>query len=143
MNINAGDQRPNRGSNFLRDTFDTWYRKVQYEPWFIKISTVNHKILLALSILILLIIAICILRPQGQKIPQQKISSSRSILFLVDISKSMNVEDMNEQSRLNYSKWWAKKLMEDVPGDRYGLETTDPTRWYPAIPQDLRLTAGQ
>ncbi|EDM25228.1 batB protein [Lentisphaera araneosa HTCC2155] len=65
----------------------------------------------------------CLLRPQGKEISQEKESSSRSILFLVDISKSMNVRDMNEQSRLEYSKWWAKKLMNDIPGDRFGLIT--------------------
>ena len=58
MDINAGDQRPSRGSSFLSDTFDTWYRKVQYEPWFIKLSTINHKILLAAGILVILIIVI-------------------------------------------------------------------------------------
>ncbi|MDD7985698.1 VWA domain-containing protein [Lentisphaera marina] len=87
------------------------------------LSQSRRRIRYVLLLLSTAILCFCLLRPQGKEVAQEKESSSRSILFLVDISKSMNVKDMNEQSRLEYSKWWAKKLMNDIPGDRFGLIT--------------------
>ncbi|WDE95998.1 VWA domain-containing protein [Lentisphaera profundi] len=100
--------------------------KLDYGLDLIKMSQLSQsrrRMRYSLLIIIIAILCLCLLRPQGKEIAQEKESSSRSILFLIDISKSMNVRDMNEQSRLEYSKWWAKRLMSDIPGDRFGLIT--------------------
>ena len=51
------------------------------------------------------------------KRPQQH----RDLLVLFDVSKSMNVRDVRGQTRLNYSKWWTRELIERLPAERIGL----------------------
>lgn len=51
------------------------------------------------------------------KRPQQH----RDLLVLFDVSKSMNVRDVRGQTRLGYSKWWTRELIERLPTERIGL----------------------
>ena len=53
-------------SSSIRDRIDSWYRSVQYEPWFIKVSTINPKIILTVTVsLILLLIIIIVASAAG------------------------------------------------------------------------------
>ena len=47
-------------SSSIRSYIDNWYRSVQYEPWFIKLSTIDRRILwtIFISIFLLLFIGI-------------------------------------------------------------------------------------
>ena len=47
-----------RPGSFISDQLESWHRKVQYEPWFIKLSTIDRRIFLGLGILIFVIIVI-------------------------------------------------------------------------------------
>ena len=59
MEVNINDTR-STGSSSIRDRVDSWYRSVQYEPWFIKISTIDRRILLTLFVTVFLLLVIII-----------------------------------------------------------------------------------
>ncbi len=45
---------------------------------------------------------------------------SRDLLVAVDCSKSMLARDV-APTRLDFAKWWIRKLVSECPGDRFGL----------------------
>jgi len=45
---------------------------------------------------------------------------SRDILVAIDCSKSMLARDV-APNRLEYAKWWVRSLVQECPGDRFGL----------------------
>ena len=48
-------------SSSIRGYFDNWHRSVQYEPWFIKLSTIDRRILWTIFISIFLLLLIIII----------------------------------------------------------------------------------
>ena len=64
---------------------------------------------------------LCLLRPylNEQKVEVEHLG--HDILFLLDLSKSMNVKDVQNLTRLEYSKWWIKKFVQKHLNDRVGL----------------------
>ena len=67
------------------------------------------------------LLIITFLRPFSGMEDVQRSTISRNIMIILDISKSMNVEDAGEMSRLEYAKWWAKEFIKNHPDDRIGL----------------------
>ena len=67
------------------------------------------------------LLIISFLRPYSGTEDIERTAVSRNIMLVLDISKSMNVEDAGEMSRLNYSKWWAREFINSHPDDRIGL----------------------
>ena len=56
-------ERVANGETFLRQRLDSLHRSVQYEPWFIKLSTLDRRLLLLILLapvllLIILIVAV-------------------------------------------------------------------------------------
>ncbi len=45
---------------------------------------------------------------------------SRDVLVVMDCSRSMLARDV-APSRLEFAKWWVRRLIEQCPGDRFGL----------------------
>ncbi len=55
----------------------------------------------------------------GSKLVKRPISS-RDVLVVMDTSRSMLAADISP-SRLKHAKWFVRNLLEQTPGDRYGL----------------------
>ena len=70
-----------------------------------------------------ILLIITYLRPYSGTEDIQRTTVSRNIMVILDISKSMNVEDAGEMSRLEYSKWWTREFINNNPDDRIGLIT--------------------
>ena len=49
------------GRTSIRSYIDNWHRSVQYEPWFIKLSTIDRRILWTIFISFFLILLIFII----------------------------------------------------------------------------------
>ena len=68
-----------------------------------------------------LLLIFCVMRPYkgSDKVLRQR--TTRDILVLFDVSKSMNVRDCFGQSRMKYGKNWVRKLAKSLELDRFGL----------------------
>ena len=60
-------------------------------------------------------------RPYKGEDVLQRPQQHRDLLVLFDVSKSMNVRDVRSSTRLDYSKWWVRELIERLPAERIGL----------------------
>jgi len=89
MELNPGNSR----SSFIREYIDSWYRSVQYEPWFINISTISRKIWMsiALSVLLTLIIVIIAASVTGAGADQEPLDNGiKSAKYRGDISVTIS-----------------------------------------------------
>ena len=91
MELNPGNSRSS--PSFIREYIDSWYRSVQYEPWFINISTISRKIWMsiALSVLLTLIIVIIAASVTGAGADQEPLDNGiKSAKYRGDISVTIS-----------------------------------------------------
>ena len=68
------------GQTFLRERLDSVYRSLQYKPWFIKLSTLDRRLLLFILLApILVLIIIIILAASTSKSGKTPLPSSRCL----------------------------------------------------------------
>ena len=69
----------------------------------------------------LVVLAACLAMPFSGRDQVIEPSSGRSLVFVLDASKSMNCRDCREVSRLDYARSWIRELLLQLPGDHVGL----------------------
>ena len=84
-------------------------------------SAAKRRLRKALFIAAIALVMFSVLRPFAGKEQIIRPVVSRNIIVALDLSKSMNVKDAGEMSRLDYAKWWAREFVNQNPDDRIGL----------------------
>lgn len=92
---------------------DTWFSPDEYERSMPKLKFWMRSIALVCLLLALL-------GPHWKTSTDTDIVSSREIYFLLDVSASMNAQDV-KPSRLEKAKRVLRELMRELPGDKVGL----------------------
>jgi Ca-activated chloride channel family protein len=90
------------------------------DPEYISVSRHARylKFLLLLTGVIMLILAAA--RPYWGQMIAPYSGRGRDLIVIFDVSKSMLAEDV-QPSRLEHAKWFVRRLVDDCPGDRFGL----------------------
>ncbi|MEN9361867.1 MAG: hypothetical protein RL095_3402, partial [Verrucomicrobiota bacterium] len=68
-----------------------------------------------------ILLGVCLAMPFAGRDQVVETGSSRSLVFVLDASKSMNCRDCREVSRLDYARSWIRELLQGFPGDHVGL----------------------
>ena len=66
-------------------------------------------------------VAACLAMPFSGRDQVVEASSGRSLVFVLDASKSMNCRDCRDVSRLEYARTWIRELLRQLPRDHVGL----------------------
>ncbi len=75
----------------------------------------------ALTLAALLLILLALARPQFGERPSAMGRTGRDLLVVLDLSRSMNAADVEQQSRLAVAKQLVRDLLRASPGQRVGL----------------------
>jgi len=86
----------------------------------VNVSRAKQKIKAALIIVAAVLIIIALMRPQGDPTPEDVRQTGRDIVFLLDVSESMNATDL-KPTRLERAKIAITDLVDKLQGDRVGL----------------------
>ncbi|MBN2643503.1 MAG: VWA domain-containing protein [Victivallales bacterium] len=90
------------------------------DPEYISVSRYARylKFMLLLTGVAMLILAAA--RPYWGQMIAPYSGRGRDLIVIFDVSKSMLAEDV-QPSRLEHAKWFVRRLVDDCPGDRFGL----------------------
>jgi len=73
-----------------------------------------------LFLLAIVLIVVAAARPTWGSRLVKRSGSSRDVLVVLDTSRSMLAKDI-KPTRLDHGKWFVRQLLEQLPGDRFGL----------------------
>lgn len=61
MEVNIAEAEAGAGGSSVRARLESWRRSVQYEPWYLKVSTLDRRLLWAAFISVFLLLLLIIL----------------------------------------------------------------------------------
>jgi Ca-activated chloride channel family protein len=86
-----------------------------------RFSTLIIHLLYSIKLLALIVLIFAAARPQGERIRIEKEQKSIDIILALDISRSMNIIDINNDSRFNAARDVIKKFINKTKNNRLGL----------------------